>query len=134
MPLNKAASGPKMNGYHGEGSTGAVHGPLGRNDGVLYGRMPGGENVTHSSMWSGQGQVNMRPGSLSGFLPQGADGLVDGMDGLQLGGGGGEGGMRAAQQRQKVSDGERQDETDDDMFAMFRFKVRAPPPVITQAA
>ena len=136
MPLNKAAPGPKMNGFHGEATTGAVHGPLGRNDGVLYGRMPGGENAAHAAMWSAQGQMNMRHGGLGegrmhGMLhgmpplqPQGdGNGLVDRMEGLHLQAGGGDGSMMRAQ-RAKFGDGDRHEETDDDLFAMFRFKVR----------
>lgn len=132
MPLNKAALGPRGNGYHAEGSTGVAHGPLGRNDGVLYGRMPGGENAAQTTMWSAQGMQNMRPGGLGdgrmhgmpGLRP-GGDGLDEGMAGLQLNVGGGDGGI-ARTQRPKMGEGERQEETDDDMFAMFRFKVRSP--------
>ncbi len=133
MPLNKAAAGPKMNGYHGENATGAVNGPLGRNDGVLYGRMPGGENHNHPSLWSGHGQMNMRQGGLGDMRMQGLhalqppisdDGLVEGIDAMQLGASGGDAGMSRSH-RPKLSDGERQEETEDDLFAMYRFKVRA---------
>ena len=132
MPLSKAAAGPKMNGYHGENATGAVNGPLGRNDGVLYGRMPGGENHNHPSLWSGHGQMNMRHGALGDMRMQGLpalqppisdDGLVEGMDAMQLGASGGDAGMSRSH-RPKLSDGERQEETEDDLFAMYRFKVR----------
>ena len=131
MPLSKAAPGPRANGYHGEASTGVAHGPLGRNDGVLYGRMPGGENAAQMSMWAAQGMQNMRHGGLGDgrmqglpSLRAGGDGLEEGMSGMQLHAGGGDGGMARAQ-RPKIGEGERQEETDDDMFAMFRFKVRA---------
>jgi hypothetical protein len=132
MPLNKAAAGPKMNGYHGEGATGAVNGPLGRNDAVLYGRMPGGESQAHAGIWSAQAQMSMRHGGLGDVrmqglpalqLPVGDDGLVEGMEAMQLGAGGGEAGMPRSQ-RPKLSDGERHEETEDDLFAMYRFKVR----------
>jgi len=50
-------------------------------------------------------------------------GLVEGMDAMQLGASGGDSGMSRSH-RPKLSDGERQEETEDDLFAMFRFKVR----------
>ena len=129
MPLNKAAAGPKMNGYHGQGAPG-VEGPMGRNDGVLYGRMPGGENAA-ASMWSAQDHMGMRhPGlgngrmqGMPGLRPSGENAVIHGMDALQISEGQG---PPARTQRQKMGEGERQEETDDDMFAMFRFKVHAP--------
>ena len=126
MPLNKAAPGPKMGGY-GQGSPG-VEGPMGRNDGVLYGRMPGGENAA-AGMWSAQEHVGVRQAGLGngrmqgmpGLRPPTSDNMVQAMEGLQINAG--EVGMARAQ-RPKLGEGERQEETDDDMFAMFRFKVR----------
>ena len=131
MPLNKAAPGPKMNGYHNETSTGVI-GPHGRNDAVLYDRNQSGVPM-QSHMWSMQGQMNMRHsgfpdgGRMQGMPslrpPSSGDvGLVESMDGLQLSIGGSDSGMTRGQ-RPKLSEGERQEETDDDMFAMFRFKV-----------
>ncbi len=120
MPLKKAASGPRSDGYHGGAATGAVNGPLRQNDvrAVLYGRMP---NDMPTNRWPAPCHLNLRSGPLPSFLNEGCE-IVEGMEGLQLSAGG-ENGMVRAQQRQKVGDGECQEETEDDLFAMFRFKV-----------
>ena len=115
VPLNKAAMGPKMPGYYNDASQMGM-GPTGRNDGVLYGR-------NEQSNWSVQGQMGMHGGPRMQGMPSLrppsiGDGLVEGLEGLQVGG---DGGMMRGQR--KPSNGERQEETDDDMFAMFRFKV-----------